>query len=358
MAEETGGQEKTEEPTARRLEEARRKGDVAKSIEVSSAAVLLAGLLTLYGMSGFYMEHFYRTLRHYLGNLHSIRVVPDQIPALTLEGMKIALLTVGPLMVVVLVMAIGGNVLQFGFLFTTEKLAPKFEKISPVEGVKRMFSLQMLANTIKSVVKVILVGLVAYLEIKKNLPALAPLMGQDVRQIVAFIAYESFWIVLKCAAVIAILALADYAFQRWDFRKKMRMTKQELKDEAKQTEGDPHVKGRIRSIQMEIARRRMMEEVPKADVVITNPTRLAVALRYEATVMSAPQVVAKGAGVVAHRIKEVAREHGVPVVENRDLARALYAQVQIGKTIPENLFQAVAEVLAYVYSLRSGTAAA
>ncbi len=357
MAEESGGQEKTEEPTGRRLQEAREKGDVAKSMEVPSAAVLLASLLTLYAMSGFFMDQMYRLLRHYLGQLHAIRLTPAEIPALTLEGMRISFMTAGPLMLVVLLVGVAGNVLQFGFLFTTEKLAPKFEKISPIEGVKRMFSLQMLANTLKSVLKVVLVGWVAYHEVVKNLPQLAPLMDAEVRVIAAFIFKVSFWIVLKSAVVVVILALADYAFQRWDYRKKMRMTKQELKDEAKQTEGDPHVKGRIRSIQMELARRRMMEEVPKADVVITNPTRLAVALRYDAATMSAPQVVAKGAGVVAQRIKEKAREHGVPLVENRELARALYKEVQIGGFIPENLFQAVAEVLAYVYSLRPGAAA-
>ncbi len=357
MAEESGGQEKTEEPTGRRLQEAREKGDVAKSMEVPSAAVLLASLLTLYALGGFFMDQMYRLLRHYLGQLHAIRLVATEIPALTLEGMRISLVTAGPLMLVVLLVAVAGNVLQFGFLFTTEKMVPKFEKISPIEGVKRMFSLQMLANTLKSVLKVVLVGWVAYHEIVRNLPFLAPLMDAEVRVIAAFVARVAFWIVLKSAVVVMLLALADYAFQRWDYRKKMRMTKQELKDEAKQTEGDPHVKGRIRSIQMELARRRMMEEVPKADVVITNPTRLAVALRYDAAVMHAPQVVAKGAGVVALRIKEKAREHGVPVVENRELARALYKEVQIGRPVPENLFQAVAEVLAYVYSLRSGAAA-
>ncbi len=356
MADESAAQEETEEPTARRLQDARRKGDIAKSVEVPSAAVLLASLLTLYALSGFYMEYFYRTLRHYLGNLHSIRLVPEQMTALTVESMKISMVTAGPLMLVVLVVAIAANFIQFGFLFTTEKLTPKIEKINPIEGVKRMFSMQMLANTLKSIAKVILIGWVAYREIMKCLPALNPLMDQGVRQIMAFIGGVSFQIFLKSAIIIAILAIMDYAFQRWDFRKKMRMTKQDLKDEAKQTEGDPHVKGRIRSIQMEMARRRMMEEVPKADVVITNPTRLAVALRYDAATMPAPRVVAKGAGVVALRIREVAREHDVPVVEDKPLARELFRQVNINQSVPENLFQAVAEVLAYVYSLRQQSA--
>jgi len=271
---------------------------------------------------------------------------------LTREGMQFMLLLVGPVMIVVFVVAIFSNFAQFGFLFTTEKLVPNLSKISPIEGIKRMFSLQMLMNTLKSLLKVALVGYIAYREVEKVLPDLNLLMDESPFQIAAFIGMVSFRIFLKSAILIAILALFDYAFQRYDFTKKMRMTKQELKEEAKQTEGDPHVKGRIRSIQMEMARRRMMEEVPKADVVVTNPTRLAIALRYEAKSMVAPVVVAKGTGVIAHRIREVAMEHNVPLVEDKPLAQALYKTVDLGEAIPENLFQAVAEVLAYVYSLK------
>ena len=351
MAEETSGQEKTEEPTARRLQDARKKGDVAKSMEVPSAAVLLASLLTLYVLNDFMMGNMYMILRHYLGNLHSIQLIPDQLGPLSRQGLVYVLLLCGPLMLVVFVVALLGNFVQFGFLFSTEKLAPKFSKISPIEGIKRMFSMQMLMNTLKSIAKVVLVGYIAYHEIIKVLPDLNPLMDQEPIQIAAFIGKVSFSIFLKSALLIAVLAAIDYAFQRYDYRKKMRMTKQELKEEAKQTEGDPHVKGRIRSIQMEMARRRMMEEVPKADVVITNPTRLAVALKYDNLTMAAPLVVAKGAGVVAHRIKEVAGEHGIPLVEDKPLAQALFKSVGLNEPIPENLFQAVAEVLAYVYSL-------
>ncbi len=312
MAEETSGQEKTEEPTARRLQDARQKGDVAKSMEVPSAAVLLASLLTLYFLNDFMMHTFSMVLRHYLAILHSIQLIPDQLGPLSRQGLWYVLLLCGPLMLVVVVVAFFANFVQFGFLFTTEKLIPKFSKINPIEGIKRMFSMQMLINTLKSIAKVILVGYVAYHEVVTVLPDLNPLMDQQPYQIAAFIGKVSFAIFLKAALIIAVLAALDYAFQRYDFKKKMRMTKQELKEEAKQTEGDPHVKGRIRSIQMEMARRRMMEEVPKADVVITNPTRLAVALKYDNLAMAAPVVVAKGAGVVAHRIKEVARENAHP----------------------------------------------
>lgn len=352
MAEENSGQEKTEEPTARRLQEARDKGDIAKSMEIPSALVLLCSILTLYGGSGFFMEQFSRMLRYYLTNLTAISLTVGDMTRLTLEGMRFSLTIAGPVMLVVLTAGLLANVGQFGFLFSTEKLIPKLSKIDPIQGFARLFSLQMLANTIKSLLKVAIIGYVAFLEIIRTLPGINPLMDQEPLRIAAFIGNVSFRIFLKAALILIVLAFFDYAFQRWEFMKKMRMTKQELKEEAKQTEGDPHVKGRIRSIQMEMARRRMMEEVPKADVVITNPTRLAIALRYDGLSMHAPKVVAKGAGAIAHRIKEVAREHGVPLVENKPLAQALFKQVRIDDYVPENLFQAVAEVLAYVYSLK------
>ncbi|MEW6426834.1 MAG: flagellar biosynthesis protein FlhB [Thermodesulfobacteriota bacterium] len=356
MAEENSGQEKTEEPTARRLKDARDKGDIAKSMEIPSALVLLSSILTLYGFSTFFMEQFYRMLKHYLTNLHAVPLGLGDMSALTLEGMRFSLVTAGPVMLVVLVVGLLANVGQFGFLFTTEKLTPKLSKIDPIQGFARMFSLQMLANSVKSIMKVVIIGYVAYREIMRALPGLNPLMDQEVLQIAGFIGQVSFRIFLKAALILIVLAMFDYAFQRWEFMKKMRMTKQEMKEEAKQTEGDPHVKGRIRAIQMEMARRRMMEEVPKADVVITNPTRLAIALRYDSMSMHAPKVVAKGAGAIAQRIREVAREHGVPLVENKPLAQALFKQVKIDDYVPENLFQAVAEVLAYVYGLKRKSA--
>lgn len=356
MAEEQSGQEKTEQPTGRRLQDSRKKGDVAKSMEIPSAAVLLVGLLTIYMSSGYMLEKMLTLLRHYLSQLHSITIIPDNMTFLTMESMQhVALLTV-PLMAVLFITALAANYAQIGFLFTTEKMSPKLEKIDPIKGMGRMFSLQTVANTVKSIAKLVIVTYVAYREIMKNLDDFLPLMDQEPLPILAFYAKVSFWIFLKAAIIIAVLAALDYAFQRWQFMKKMMMTKQEVKEEAKMTEGDPHVKGRIRSIQMQMARKRMMTEVPKADVIITNPTRLAIALTYDSSVMSAPTIIAKGAGVIAKRIKEIAREHNIPIVEDKPLAQALYKNVEINEQIPENLFQAVAEVLAYVYGLKKKSA--
>ncbi|MDA8163591.1 MAG: flagellar biosynthesis protein FlhB [Desulfobacteraceae bacterium] len=356
MAEESSGQDKSEAPTERRLQEARRKGDVPKSQEIPSVAVLLAGLLALYFGGGFMLERFMLVMRHYLGNVCTFEIVPANLTRLTGDSLLQTAVLLGPVMAVILLAALAANYAQVGVLFASEKLQPNFSKIDPIQGVGNLFSKQMLANTVKSVAKLLIIGYVAYAEVKKSLPLLPQLMAQEPNQILLFMASAAFWLFLKAALIIAVLALLDYGFQRWQFMDKMKMTKQELKEEAKMTEGDPQVKGRIRSIQMEMARKRMMAEVPKADVVITNPTRLAIALRYEPLKMNAPTVVAKGAGVIAQKIKEIAREHQVPLVENKPLAQALYKMVDLNEAVPENLFQAVAEVLAYVYSLKRKTA--
>lgn len=356
MAEESSGQEKTESPTQRRLQEARKKGDVAKSMEVPSAAVLLAGLLTLYATSDFMLGRITKMLKYYLANMHTIQVIPDNMAALTRAGMLDTGLILAPVMGVIILVALGANYAQVGVLFSTEKITPKLEKIDPIRGLGNIFSKQTMANVVKSISKLVIVGYVSFAEIKAALPGILPLMDQPPYAILVFMSRVAFWIFLKSALIIAVLAALDYAFQRWQFMEKMKMTKQEIKDEAKQTEGDPYVKGRIRSIQMEMARRRMMAEVPKADVVITNPTHLAIALKYDGLSMAAPVVLAKGAGFIAQRIKEVAAEHHIPLVENKPLAQALYKAVGLNEPIPQNLFQTVAEILAYVYSLKRKSA--
>lgn len=352
MAEEESGQEKTEEPTEKRLKEGREKGDVAKSTEVPSALVLILALLVLYLMRGWFYNKLLDVFRLYLPHLHSIEVTSENMVAQLREGVTLIAQILGPLMAIVVVAGLVGNFGQIGFLFTTEKMVPKYEKIDPIKGLGRLFSKQTLATGLKSISKIVIVGLVAYLEISKYLPQTLPLMDQAVFPIFAFYIKVSFWIFLKAAIIIAVLAAADYAFQRWQFMEKMKMTKQEVDEEAKSTEGDPQVKGKIRSIQQEMARKRMMEEVPEADVVLTNPTRLAVALRYDSKTMTSPTVTAKGSGLIAKRIKDIARENDIPLMEDKPLTQALYKEVEIDSQIPENLFQAVAEILAYVYNLK------
>ena len=356
MADESSGQEKTEDPTSRRLLEARQKGDVLKSMEVPSAAVLLIGLLALFAMKTFMYDKLLLVVRHYLGQLHTLTVTPANMLAITMEVMTFFAILVGPIMAVIFLTALGANYAQVGVLFSPEKISPKYEKIDPIKGVQRLFSMQTLFNTFKSIAKLVIVGWVAYTVVRDNTAQLLPLMDQSPLEIFIFYARVSFWIFLKTALIIVLLAAIDWLFQRWQFMKKMKMTKQEVKEEAKNTEGDPHVKGRIRSIQMEMARRRMMADVPEADVIITNPTRLAIAIKYDAASMNAPMVMAKGAGVIAHRIKEIGRENNIPLMEDKPLARGLYKAVEIGEEIPLEFFQAVAEILAHVYSVRNRAA--
>ena len=355
MAENESGEEKTEDATSRRLDESREKGDVAKSMEVPSAAVLLVGLLTIYFLGDYLLARFFNVLRYYLSNLHTIKIIQENMTAISRDTMLYSLSIVGPVAGAIFLAALISNYAQVGFLFAPDKIAPKFDKLNPITGISNLFSKQTLANLFKSLAKLSIVSIIAYKEIIKALPAIPILIDQEPINIFLFMGHTAFWIFLKAALFIALLAAIDYIFQRRQFNEKLKMTKQEVKEEAKSTEGDPHIKGRIRAIQMEMARKRMMGEVPSADVVITNPTHLAIALKYDTMTMSAPKVVAKGAGVIAQKIKEIAKEHGIAIIEDKPLARALYKTAEIDETIPENLFQAVAETLAYVYSVKNKT---
>ncbi len=257
-----------------------------------------------------------------------------------------------PLLLTLMAAGIVSNLMQTGFIFSGEPIQPKLSKISPLKGLKNMFSLKTIAELLKSLVKISVVGVIAYLTIRNEVGDVLPLMEQSVWQIMAYIGQVSFKILFATCWVLIVLALMDYLYQHWEHGRSLRMTKQELKDEYKNTEGDPLIKSRIRRLQREMAMRRMMTKVPTADVVITNPTHLAVALQYDQGRMAAPVVVAKGANLIAERIKEIAKENGVAVVENKPLAQVLYRMVDIAEAIPDNLYQAVAEVLAYVYRLK------
>jgi flagellar biosynthetic protein FlhB len=244
-----------------------------------------------------------------------------------------------------------GTFLQIGWLFTTKSFEPDLSKFNPIKGMGQFVSARAMVELVKSLAKVVLVGWVAYKAVRAEFDKSLYLVDMDVVATLKYVGQVASEVLVKTCGVLAVLAGLDYLFVRWDMEKKMRMTKQEIKEEHKETEGDPQIKARIRSLQMQMARRRMMAEVPKADVVITNPTHLAIALSYRRGEMDAPQVVAKGADQVAAKIREIAREHRVPLVENVPLARALYP-VELGSAIPEELFKAVAEILAYVYGLK------
>jgi flagellar biosynthesis protein FlhB len=353
---EQGFQEKTEKATPKRREESRKKGQVGKSRELSSIAVLAGAAVYLHFRGEHHVKQLGRVLQRTFIDIPSIASGEQDLFKYVVARAEDILWIVLPAMLVLCVVAVLANVLQTGFLLSVEALTPSASKLNPVSGLKRMFSKRSLVELAKSIAKLVIVGWVAFSTLKISLPRLIPVTYQEPSSILSVLGIESMSILIKCCSIIFILALLDYYYQRWQHEESIKMTKQEVKDEHKQTEGDPLVKGRIRSIQREMARKRMMEEVPRADVVITNPVRLAVALRYDPAKSRAPVVVAKGRQLVAARIREIAREHGIPVVENRPLAQNLY-NLEPGDEIPAETYQAVAEILAYVYGIRKKSAA-
>ena len=352
MAESIKDQEKTEQATPKRLEEAREKGQVAKSREVASVAILSGCLIYFYFSAASMLEKITAMMRHIFRSSASTIISVETVQSLTLDMTYRLFLILFPLLLVVTVAGLVANILQVGVLFSSEAIVPKWSKIDPFKGFQRLFSLQSFVELLKNILKIAMVGIIAYLTVAREIQNLFPLMDQGAWGILTYIGKISFKIVMSTCWVLIVLALADYLYQRWEHGKSLKMTKQEVKEEYKHTEGDPLVKGRIRRLQREMARKRMMAAVPKADVVITNPTQIAVALRYDQSRMIAPTVIAKGSGYIAEKIKEIAVANRIPIVENKPLAQVLNKMVDVNGIIPENLYRAVAEVLAYVYGQR------
>jgi len=352
MAEQDKDQERTEEATPKRREEAREQGQVAKSRDLASVAILSACLLYFYFGAGSFIHQLMDMMKSSFMQMNSSAVTTENIQSLLFSAFYKTISLMAPFMLTVCIAALSANVMQVGFKISAKAIQPKWSKIDPVKGFIRLFSLQSLVEFIKSILKMSIVGFVAYLTVKNELPDILPLVNSSVWEILIYIAGTSFRIFMTTCWVLILLALMDYLYQRWEYERSLKMSRQEIKDENKQTEGDPIIKARIRRLQREMAKKRMMANVPKADVIITNPTHLAVALQYEQEHMIAPTVVAKGSGFVAEKIKEIAKESSVPIVENKPLAQVLYKMVDVAGTIPDSVYKAVAEILAYVYSLK------
>lgn len=348
--------DKTERATDKRREELRNKGQLARSPEVMTAFVLAAGLLgLLIGAGNLYRELGGYT-QHILAQAPEIPLTVSAFPAVLTEAVGVLVRGVAVLFLAAIVGAVLGNVVQVGFMVSWEALVPDLNKLNPINGLKNLFQWAKVVDLLKGVLKVAVVTWVAYLSVRgrlAELPAVALFSAGPLLQFTLDLGFE---ILKNVLLVYVVIALVDFLFQKWQWEEKNKMSKQEIKDEYKQSEGDPLVRSRIRSLQREMARRRMMAEVPQADVVVTNPTHFAVALRYDPEKSAAPEVVAKGADQVAKRIIEVAEEHGVPLFQAPPVARALYQQVELGETIPAQMFQAVAEILAHVYRLSRRTA--
>lgn len=346
--------EKTEAPTPHRLAEARRKGQVARSVEVNTALLLMAGFWMLGPMTRRLASELGALARHFLTS-------PSAREELTVTGLMQGGLNWGlhlglvllPFIGVLMIAGVGASVLQTGLLFSFEGLKPDLGKLNPLAGLRRMFSKQGAIELAKAAAKIVIVGLVAYSSIRRAYPELLNLPHQG-------LAYSwSTWqrialdLGLRIGMTFMGLAFIDYLVQRRQWWEGLRMTREELREELRQSEGDPSLKGRLRQRQRYLAQSRMMAAVPKADVVVTNPIHYAVALKYDAKTMTAPTVTAKGQRLIAQTIKDLARQHRVPIVENKPLAQALFKSVEVGRQIPGNLYDAVAGVLAYVYSLKS-----
>nr|WP_320190875.1 flagellar biosynthesis protein FlhB [uncultured Desulfobacter sp.] len=348
-----GGGEKTEDASGRKLKKAREEGQVAKSMEIPSVFVVLAGVTALYVTASFFYQNCVEVFRY---NFMFDRV-PELNPAdltvmLIYHAKKIFLMCL-PVFAAVVIVAVISNLAQVGFQISWKALEPKLTKLNPINGFKQKFSSSSAVEFLKSLVKLAVISVVCYLATRGDFTKLLTLYDNSIAQILLFLFIKSFWIFIKVCLIMILVAILDYTFQKWKFLEDQKMTKKEVKDERKQTEGDPAVKSRIRQLQMAAARKRMMAAVPQADVVVTNPTHLAVALQYDKQKMDAPSVVAKGAGAVAENIKKIARENDVPVVEDKPLARNLYRVVDIGDQVPFEYYQAVAELLAYVYGLKN-----
>ena len=352
MAEQEG-QEKTEVPTEKKRRESREEGQVAFSKELSSAALLAGIVLTLVATSPIILDAMRQLMSQIFRDLaQSEELSIDSIFTLSGEIFYIILPAFAPFVAVIIFVGIFASVLQVGVMITFKAIAPKFNKISPLTGLKRLFSSQSLADFLKSMAKLIIVGFVGYLT---YIDKITELNGLSVSTPESILIYN-FTVVAEVAGKIVlalvVIAIFDYFYQRWHHEQQLMMTKQEVKDETKQTEGDPQLKARIRQIQREMSNARMMQEVPKADAVIVNPTHFSVAILYDRDVMSAPEVIATGADHLALRMRTVARENNVPILERPELARDLYANVEIGDDIPERFYKAIAEILAFVYRLR------
>lgn len=345
MLEEKDKDERTESATPRRREEARRKGQVARSTDLTSAFMFLIAIIALRFLFSYLFSEILNISRH-CWSLDKQSLISHSL----LFSLKHIGLVLMPMSLILIISALTINFFQVGFLMSGEALMPKYERINPIKGASRLISKKTLIAFIQSLLKLFIVGYVLYITLKSEKDKIIGLSDIPIKMSISYIASIIFKMSIRAALIIFVLALFDYAYQRWEYEQSLKMTKQEVKEEYKETEGDPLIKSRIRSIQREMATRRMMQEIPKADVVITNPTKLAVVLKYNKETDLAPKVCAKGARLIAERIKAIAREHDIPIIEDKPLARALF-KLELGWEIPIELYKAVAEILARVYRM-------
>ena len=355
MAEENKDQ-KTEEASSKRIADTQEKGNFAQSREISSSFVLLASIIAFSIVGKQATETVIKTWYAVFTRIGSINLNANELFLLLKWNMQNFILIIGPIMVIIMISGVLANLLQTGgFQISAHPLKLKWNKLSPLKGFGRIFSKTSLVELFKSLFKITIVSVIAYQTVKGHWDEVPILMGYGVANTLAFMGEVMIEIMIKVLLVMIFLAAIDFSFQKYTYLENLRMTKQEVKDERKDIEGNPQIKNRIRSVQLEMTRRRMMAAVPEADVVVTNPTHFSVAIKYDVENYAAPVVVAKGQNEIALRIREIAKENNVPLVEDKPLARTLYKTVDVGQLIPASLYRAVAEILAYVFKLKGKT---
>lgn len=346
--------DKTEKATPKRREESRNKGQVAVSMDLNGAIHLMVGVALLYYIGVNIYHQLSGSLMQYLGqNLATNRTVNDAMALSEFNNAMFSCIRIlTPFLGVIAFMMIAANILQVGLKFSTETLKIKFDKLNPINGIKKLFSLRSVMKLLWALLKVGVVSLTVWLSVRGKITEMGPMGDSSLIEILIYFFAFLFKVLFRVSIILLILAFFDWAYQKWQYEKDLMMTKEEVKEENKQALGDPKIKGRIRQVQMEMARKRMMSDVPEATVVVTNPTHFAVAIKYERGEMEAPLVVAKGMNLIAEKIKSIARDHDIPLVENKMLAQTLYRTVEVGDEVPPRLYRAVAEILTYVYKLK------
>jgi flagellar biosynthetic protein FlhB len=355
MAEDTGG-EKTLPASGQKLQKARQDGNLAKSQDLNAGLALMVALLAMLILGEGILAMLLDAGRYYFSNLHQLAQDPSTLQSIAIGALYFVGASTLPFMVTMVIFGLSFNILQVGFMYTTKPMQPKLNRIDPIAGTKRYFSLRTFIELLKSLLKLGVAGTIVWLTMRTRTNELLSLMGMTPWGLLPAIAGLVITIWWRIALVMILIGIVDYGYQRWQHAQDMKMTQNEAKQESKELEGDPQVKRRVRQIQRQLATQRMMTDVPEADVVITNPTHYAIAIRYAHEEMTTPVVVAKGMRLVAQQIRELAIENDVPIVQRPELARALYKGVEIGQPISEELFRAVAEVLSFVYSIDRRTA--
>lgn len=347
--------EKTEKATPKRKREAREKGQVLQTKEINSAFVLFFTFLAIKFLNKYWIKNIFKFY------LESISYLPDIHAFFKFENINIFIINtlffiiklILPILFISLIIGLSCSYFQVGFLFTTKTLSIKFDRLNPINGLKRLFSMKSIVELIKALFKTSILIYVTSSYLLKEYNNILNVFNMETIEIIKYLWQIVFNLIFRSSIILLFLAILDYMYKKWEYEKELRMSKQEVKEEFKQTEGDPLIKSKIKEKQRQISMRRMMQDIPKADVVITNPTHFAIALVYDNEIDKAPKVIAKGKDLIAQNIKKIAKENNVPLFENKPLAQTLYHAVEIGEFIPPDLYQAVAEVLAYIYSLKN-----